>query len=37
MKKSEKSKLAIRILCLALAALMVLGMAYTGLYYIFTA
>ncbi len=37
MKKQEKRKLAVRIVCLALAALMVFGVAYTGVYYIFLA
>ena len=35
MRKTEKSKLALRIVCLVLAALMVLGVAYSGIYYIF--
>ena len=34
MKKNEKSKLALRIACVALAALMVFGMAYTAIYYL---
>lgn len=33
MKKAEKSKLALRIMCLVLAALMVFGVAYSGIYY----
>ena len=35
MKKTENSKLALRIVCIALAALMVLGVAYTGIYFFF--
>lgn len=35
MKKTEKSKLAVRIMCIALAALMVLGVAYSGIYFLF--
>ena len=35
MKKQEKTKLAVRITCLVLAALMVFGVAYTGFYYLF--
>ena len=37
MKKSEKNKLTIRVICLVLSALMVFGMAYTGIYYLFFA
>ena len=33
MKKAEKSKLALRIACIILAALMVFGVAYSGIYY----
>ena len=33
--KKEKSKLALRIACLALAALMVFGVLYTTFYYAF--
>lgn len=35
MKKTEKRKLALRIMCIALAALMVLGVAYSGIYFLF--
>ena len=35
MKKIEKSKLALRIFCLFLAAIMVFGIAYTGIYFLF--
>ena len=35
MKKTEKSKLAVRVACIVLAALMVFGMAYTGFYFLF--
>ena len=34
MKKTDKSKLALRIVCLVLAALMVFGVAYTGIYHL---
>lgn len=37
MKKKEKSKLAVRILCLALAAIMVASLAYTVVYFIVSA
>ena len=33
MKKTEKSKLALRVMCIVLAALMVFGVAYSGVYY----
>lgn len=35
MKKSERKKLAVRIACLALAGLMLLGAAYTVLSFFF--
>ncbi len=35
MKKTEKSKLALRITCIILAALMVFGVAYSGIYFLF--
>lgn len=34
MKKTEKSKIALRVLCIVLAALMVFGVAYSGVYYL---
>ena len=34
MKKTEKSKMALRIVCLVLAALMVFGAASSGIYYL---
>ena len=34
MKKKEKSKLFVRIACLVLAGVMVIGMAYTIIYFI---
>ena len=37
MKKKENSKLAVRILCLALAAIMVASLAYTVVYFIVSA
>lgn len=37
MKKKEKSKLVVRILCLALAAIMVASLAYTVVYFIVSA
>ena len=35
MKKAEKSKLFIRVACIVLAALMVFGVAYSGIYFLF--
>lgn len=35
MKKAEKSKIAIRVMCIVLAALMVFGVAYSGIYFLF--
>ncbi len=35
MKKKEKSKLALRVICIVLAALMVFGVAYSGVYFLF--
>ena len=35
MKKTERNKLILRIACLALAALMVFGAAYSAFYFLF--
>ncbi len=34
MKKKEKSKIVLRIVCAALAALMIFSVVYTGIYYL---
>jgi len=35
MKKKDKSKLVLRVMCIVLAALMVFGVAYSGIYFLF--
>ena len=35
MKKAEKSKIVLRAICIVLAALMVFGVAYSGIYFLF--
>ena len=35
MKKAEKSKIVLRVMCIVLAALMVFGVAYSGIYFLF--